>query len=269
MDSSFRLPWVEMFRRGGVEVEVRLEAARGLLAPRPSEQLALLVLLTGDDDPGVAASAEATLGQIPAARLQVLIARPDTPLEIRAFFESRGIVAVPSDSEDETPLIDVGPEPPRILDDAAVGQATDDPPAAEGKAAGALQKIAQMTIPQRLSLAMKGSREERAILIRDANKIVSLAVLASPKLTETEVESIARMTSVIEDVLRTIASTRAWVKSYAICAALVKNPKTPPAISLNLMPRLTDRDLRNLSTDRNVPEVVRMTARRRVTRLRT
>ena len=68
---------------------------------------------------------------------------------------------------------------------------------------------------------------------------------------------------------KNIASTRAWMKSYVICAALVKNPKTPPAISLNLMPRLTDRDLRNLSTDRNVPEVVRMTARRRAARLKT
>ena len=75
MDSSFRVPWVEMFRRGGVEADVRLEAARGLLAPRPSEQLALLVLLTGDDDPTISAAAETTLGQIPSARLQALIAR--------------------------------------------------------------------------------------------------------------------------------------------------------------------------------------------------
>lgn len=268
MDTSFRVPWVEMFRRGGVDADVRLEAARGLLAPRPSEQLALLVLLTGDDDPTISAAAETTLGQVPSARLQALIARPDTPSEIKTFFESRGIVAAPSDIEDETPLIDVGPEPPRILDDDPLRPASGEPRVAEG-APGALQKIAQMTIPQRLSLAMKGTREERAILIRDANKIVSLAVLASPKLTETEVESIARMTSVMEDVLRTIASTRAWMKSYAICSALVKNPKTPPAISLNLMPRLTDRDLRNLSTDRNVPEVVRMTARRRTARLKT
>jgi hypothetical protein len=115
-----------------------------------------------------------------------------------------------------------------------------------------------------MSLAMKGSREERAILIRDNNKIVAVAVLSSPKVTEQEVESIAKMASLSDEILRIIANTRAWVKNYGIVLALTKNPKTPLAISMNLLSRLNDRDVRMLSTDRNVPDVLRITARKKV-----
>jgi Asp-tRNA(Asn)/Glu-tRNA(Gln) amidotransferase B subunit len=111
---------------------------------------------------------------------------------------------------------------------------------------------------------MKGSREERAVLIRDPNKIVGVAVLSSPKLTETEVESIAKMTSISDELLRIIANTRAWVKNYGVTVALTRNPKTPVAVSMNMLARLNDRDLKMLSTDRNVPEILRLTARKKV-----
>jgi hypothetical protein len=79
-----------------------------------------------------------------------------------------------------------------------------------------------------------------------------------------EVETFARMTTVSEDVLRIIGSNRAWVKNYGIVVGLTKNPKTPLALSLNLMNRLNDRDMNLLSIDRNVPEPLRVAARRRV-----
>jgi hypothetical protein len=96
---------------------------------------------------------------------------------------------------------------------------------------------------------------------------VALAVLSSPKLTESEVESYARMTSVGEDVLRTIAQTRAWIKNYGVVSALVRNAKTPVALSLNLLNRLTETDVRRVSIDRNVPEPLRIAARRRLVSL--
>jgi hypothetical protein len=89
-------------------------------------------------------------------------------------------------------------------------------------------------------------------------------VLISPKLTENEVEGIARMANVSEEVLRVIGTNRAWVKSYSIAAGLARNPKTPVAISLHLLQRLTDRDAKLMATDRNIPEPVRLAARRRV-----
>ena len=121
-----------------------------------------------------------------------------------------------------------------------------------------------MGFTERLKAAVKGSREMRAILIRDTNKMISAAVLSSPKLTDQEVESFARMANVSEDVIRTIGNTRAWLKSYSIVVALTKNPKTPLAMSMNFMARLADRDLSMLSVDRNVPEALRIAARKRI-----
>jgi hypothetical protein len=115
---------------------------------------------------------------------------------------------------------------------------------------------------ERRKLALRGTREQRAALIRDPNKLVAAAVLSSPKLTESEVESFARMGNVSEEVLRIIGRTRAWMKNYAIMSALARNSKTPPAISLRLVPQLNARDIKMLSVDRNVPEALRIAARK-------
>jgi hypothetical protein len=251
MDTGFNTPLLDLFRRGEAARDVRLLAARGALAPRAHEALGLLVLLVSDPDHEVAAVADATLRGIPAGSLAAFLARADAPAEMRAFFAARGIE--PAESAADAP-------------DALGGDAgeTETPAEEPEDERSLLQRLAAMTVAQRVIRAMKGSREERALLIRDPNKLVSAAVLSSPKLTETEVEAIARMANVSEDVLRIIGRTRAWMKSYAVMVALAKNPKTPVALSMNLLPRLADRDLRMISTDRNVPDVLRATARRKV-----
>jgi hypothetical protein len=111
---------------------------------------------------------------------------------------------------------------------------------------------------------MKGTREMRNILIRDSNKMVALAVLSCPKVNDAEIEGYARMGSVGEDVLRTIAQTRAWIKNYAVVLGLVKNSKTPVAMSLRLLNRLNEGDVRRLVTDRNVAEPLRRAAKKRI-----
>jgi hypothetical protein len=93
---------------------------------------------------------------------------------------------------------------------------------------------------------------------------VAVAVLSSPKVTESEVESIAKMANVSEEILRIIGNTRAWMKSYTVAAALSKNPKTPVAVSMNLLQRLNEKDLKALTADRNVPDVLRVAARRKI-----
>jgi len=113
-----------------------------------------------------------------------------------------------------------------------------------------------------MKLAMRGTREQRAQLIRDSNRLVAVAVLSSPKLTEAEVEAFARMANLSEDVLRIIATNRAWVKNYNVVAALTRNPKTPVALAMGFLQRLNDRDLKMLAIDRNVPEPVRLAARK-------
>ena len=126
------------------------------------------------------------------------------------------------------------------------------------------QELAAMNFPQRLRAAMKGTREQRAILIRDPNKMICASVLSSPKVSVPEVESFARMQNVSEDVLRIIGHNRAWLKSYGVVLALTKNPKSPLALSMQLMTRLQAKDLAKLSVDRNVPEALRISARKKV-----
>ena len=121
-----------------------------------------------------------------------------------------------------------------------------------------------MNVAQRIGLAMKGTREERAILIRDPNKIVSVAVLSSPKMTEPEVESIAKMASISDEILRIIANTRAWMKRYTIVVGLGAESEDAGGDLDEPAGRLTEKDLRAISTDRNVPEVLRITARQKI-----
>ncbi len=121
-----------------------------------------------------------------------------------------------------------------------------------------------MGFSDRLKAAVKGTREMRAILVRDPNKMISASVLSSPKLTESEIESFARMANIPEEVLRIICSTRAWMKNYGVVVGLTKNRRTPVAMSLNLMNHLNDRDLQILSMDRNMPEPLRVAARKKI-----
>jgi hypothetical protein len=121
-----------------------------------------------------------------------------------------------------------------------------------------------MTMPQKLKAAFKGTKEMRAILVRDPNKMICAAVMSSPKLTAQEVEVIARMASVSEDVLRMVGANRGWMKNYKIASGLTRNPNTPIAMSLNIMHRLNDKDLATLAVDRNVPEQLRIAAKKKI-----
>ena len=123
-----------------------------------------------------------------------------------------------------------------------------------------LQKLARMNVGERIKVALLGSREERGILIRDGSKLVSSAVLASPKLTEQEVESFSNMKNVRENVLRDIARSRKFMKNYVVLRNLCSNPRTPLDLSLSLMKNLLGPDLKLLSMNKNIPETLRRMA---------
>jgi hypothetical protein len=253
MEIGLRTPLLDFFRRGEVARDIRMLAAEGAVAPRPLEQLGLLALLTEDSDPGVRATAEQTLSRLPTTQVSALMARADAPTELREFFAARGLVSASAElPEPDTPLVDT--------DETDYGPEEQSP---EQKAAAA-RKVSEMSVPEKVKAAMKGTREMRAALIRDPNKMVAAAVLSCPKLTDQEVESFARMANVSEDILRVIGATRAWVKNYGVTLGLAKNPKTPLALSLTLLHRLNDRDLRAISIDRNVPDPLRIAARKKI-----
>jgi hypothetical protein len=258
MDAGIRSPLIEALRRPDAPREVRLEAAQGLVAPRGVEQLALLMLLVDDDDADVRAAASRTLEALPPAAVAAAVGRSDATAEMVRFFDARGITPASVDSDADAPILDAD-DTAWAEEDAATEIAT--APVAE---LSVTQQIQQMTVVQRVRAAMKGTREMRAILVRDPNKLVASAVLSSPKLGMAEVEAFAKMATVGEDVLRAIALNRAWVKNYGVTLGLTRNPKTPVALSLSLLNRLVDRDVRAVSIDRNVPEPLRLAARRKI-----
>lgn len=253
-------PLLDYFKRGEVARDVRMEAALGTLAPRAYEQLQILVMLLEDPDAEIRATADETLNKIPEAALKVFLARPDVPLGIREFFADRGVF--PDEMPDITAMFDV--EEPLLdnSDDIDLGDEDED-------RESATQKLAKMGFSARLKAAVKGSREMRAMLIRDPNKMISASVLSSPKLTEPEVESFAKMASLSEEVLRIIANNRAWTKNYNVVLGLTKNPKTPVALAMNFLSRLSNKDLTQVSVDRNVPEALRISARKKVAAARS
>ncbi len=125
-----------------------------------------------------------------------------------------------------------------------------------------LQRIGRMRVGERIKLAMRGNREERMVLIRDRSKLVSLAVLESPKVNDSEMENFAAMKNVQETVLRAISTKRNYIKNYGVLRALVNNPKTPLDAALPLLSHLLVKDLRGLSVNKNVNETVRKLALR-------
>lgn len=254
IDPGIRSPLVDMFRHGDADVEIRLHAARGALAPRAHEQLALLMVLSGDPDERVRQAAAETIDRIPPPALAAFIARADVPAAMREYFSSREHWAAP-------PSGAVDPDAPLIETEAGAPGA--DVLAEAGAGEDETRKLLSlMTVLERMKLAMRGTREQRAALVRDPNKLVATAVLSSPKVSESEIEAFAKMTTVSEEVLRIIGTNRVWTRNYGVVLGLARNPKTPTGIALQFVQRLNERDMKQISSDRNVPEPVRLAVRK-------
>jgi len=136
------------------------------------------------------------------------------------------------------------------------------PPAQDERRDTTLRKIAKLDVKGRIALAIRGSKEERSILIRDGTKLVAVAVLDSPKVSDGEVEGFALQKNVLEAVLRAIPLKRRFAKNYNIMRNLVYNPRTPLDLSLGLMKNLLIHDLKNLSGNKEVAETIRKLALR-------
>jgi hypothetical protein len=190
--------------------------------------------------------------------------------ELRETFKI-GVVEAPSSPPPPAPA----PEPPRPPEPELAEVSLDAPEMSEDEAmvrflseeerqssekVSAVQKIYRLNTAEKMIMALKGSREERTILVRDPNRLVAAAVIGSPRLTDPEIEAFSAMKNISDEILRKIGTHKEWMKRYSIVSNLVRNPRTPVGISMGLVSRLTPRDLKHVSTDRNVPEAIRKTA---------
>jgi hypothetical protein len=141
---------------------------------------------------------------------------------------------------------------------------TDKPRANEGGhlTNSRIQQILALPVSEKRELARTGSRELRALLVRDSNSQVQEAVLDSPRITEVEVVAFARSPKISSALLRKIATNRAWLKNYQIRLALVSNPMTPLPLALKLVTTLRDSDLAVLAKSKGLPEELLVAAER-------
>lgn len=146
------------------------------------------------------------------------------------------------------------------IDEAALAEAAAEAEPDVAKRVTLLQRLAKMSVSERVQFAIKGGSEARRTLIRDSNKVVQRAVLQSPRLTDQEVEAFASMTSLTDEILRLIAGNRKFRKNYIVVRNLLNNPKTPLDVSLHMLPMCNVMDLKKLTTNKNVPETLRTTA---------
>lgn len=123
-------------------------------------------------------------------------------------------------------------------------------------------RISFMTVGEKVQLAFRGDKMARMLLVRDRNKLICSAVMRNPRMSDTEVESIASMRNVDEEVLRLIGMNRNWMSKYNITLTLCRNPKAPLGVVLPLINRLTLRDLKGLKDDKGVQQGVREMARK-------
>jgi hypothetical protein len=113
-----------------------------------------------------------------------------------------------------------------------------------------------LSMPEKMSLAMSGDRELRFQLLRDPNKQLHPMVLKNPRIGIEEVQWAARLTTLNPEALKLIADHPEWGQNATVAGALVRNPKTPLASALKLVPRLPTSDLRALAKSQGRPQII-------------
>lgn len=121
-------------------------------------------------------------------------------------------------------------------------------------------RLLTMSVHERIICALRGTREERTILVNSRNRLIQRSVLACPKLTDSEIEQFASSRSVAQEVIKMIADNGRWLRQYPVIIALALNPKTPVYTAKSILPRLNHRDRMRVSRDRNLPPVTRKIA---------
>lgn len=243
------------------------------------EKIQILILLSRDKDQEIRNKAFQTLRSWNGQELQQFLSDPTTALSALDFAANYlvaghkelmeailGNTALPDDLREAVRQASASLKASAT---ASAASPAAGPPVSEETPEGAakdkkngeretlLQKISRMTPAEKIKTALTGNQEERLLLIRDSNKLVARAVLQSPKLSDAEIEAYAAMKNVSEEVLRLVSTNRAFMKSYSVVRSLLNNPRSPIDITLPLLTRLNERDLKGLSLNKNVAETLR------------
>lgn len=117
-------------------------------------------------------------------------------------------------------------------------------------------RIAQLSVPEKIRVALTGNKDERSILYRDPNRMIKLYVLQNPRIMEDEILSMARDRNADEEILTTIGKRKEWVKRYPVRLALATNPRTPVPLAMAMLKTLREADLRRIVRSKDVATAV-------------
>jgi cytoskeleton protein RodZ len=202
---------------------------------------------------------------------EILLWNPSLPAETRSKLEAKPVTEEPPAKEETDPVLEklataLQQEDTQALDELPAEVETPpevtkhDEDLTKEDRETLIQKVNRMSAVEKIKAALTGNMETRMLLVRDSNKLVARAVLQSPKLSDSEIEAYASAKNVSEEVLRLIATNRKFMKTYIVTRALINNPRAPIDVTLQLIPRLNNRDLKGLGLNRNVPDVIRSMA---------
>ena len=124
--------------------------------------------------------------------------------------------------------------------------------------------VSQMSMGQKLKLALSGNKAARELLVRDSNKMIAMGVLKNPRITEEEVQRVTLSKGSSDEILRHIARNKEWMKSYSIRIGVLTNPKTPLTVSLKLLEYVYEKDIQGISKSKSIPSALASAARRRL-----
>jgi len=272
--------------------EERLNAARGT-APLPDSDIPVVQFcLSRDRDPEVRAAAISGLRELPLGALLEITGSPDMHprfLELLArlhgqnpavaerialnpaadeqtlsFLAEKGLASVcvqpekPSGHHPDVPRTEADPVSTGGTDDE------EDEPADEEEETfrSNFQLAKDMSVSEKIKMALTGDKEWRMLLIKDINKLVSGSVIKNPRITEAEILLISKSHLNNDDILRDICINKDWTKNYQIKKSLVENHKTPLHFALRFLSGFTDKDLGVLAKSKNVSSVISTQARR-------
>lgn len=117
-------------------------------------------------------------------------------------------------------------------------------------------QLSKLNVSAKVRIATLGNSSQRAVLIRDSNKLVIMAVIKSPALTDSEVGRFAKFRTLPVEAVRYIGGNRDWTKHYSVKLDLVQNPRCPIEMTLRLLPHIRNPDLKLLARDKNIPQAV-------------
>ena len=263
-------PVVAAYVRPGTAPEVRLAACTAAGSMAAADRLMLLFCLSKDAEQSVRAAALSCLKDLPEDAITAYI-ESDTPHplvidSLRLLCNHYPAEAITAPASAVIEGVEVRDALPGQLDqDEEPAEEEEEEPAVNEDDEEFLSKYktAQlMGIGEKIKMALSGDKEWRAILVKDANKLVSGSVIKNPRITEGEVLTLVKAGIQNDEIMRLICANKEWIKSYKIRKALIENNRTPVQNAMRYLGTMGEKDLSSFAKSKNISSVISTMAKR-------